>query len=345
MKTQIIFTAAAVLVCATIAIIGCSKSSGPVASNIPTSSEEVLAQSLSTENVVAQDLSQLSSVKVVESVSTGVFSIGWDQFIGPNIENTGLLGTAFVVVSADSTQLPSHPVGLDIGTVTVSYNSTSTDLSKKTTPGGGVLYSTFNQGLRSPESVPVNIPFIANGSYQFIVSGSASFSAGTFTITAPASLLQITNHANGDSISTSNDLTIAWAGGSATDSVLVRVVPHLRPEQINGRCPGMVAPPPGRGDIHPMGEHGCNGPHPGDSLDHGMPFNLGPEFLRAFIKMTTNSGNITVSSSDLQTLLNGTSSAELMVGITQVVKQNILHDARTITLLLKSGDQVVLKVR
>lgn len=343
MNRKIVAALKAVLIISMSAIVGCSRSSGPVATNENSlNSESVFVQSLSTENVIAQDLTQLNKAGAVTSSSYGVFSIGWNKFIGPNIVDAGTIGKAFVVVHADTTA--TGPAGMDLGTVTLNYDTSHIELTKRTSPRG-VLYSTFNRGLRVPRSLPVNIPFIANGTYQFNVSGSALFTPGTFTINAPASLLKITSNVDGDSVGASKDLTITWSGGSPTDSVLLRIIPHLRPEQFGGRGPGRH-----RGPGHGVGGmmHDGNGGPFGEGgmgpMEGGLPLDLGPEFHRGIVKVVANTGSTTISASELQLLLNGTESTELMVGVSQLIRKNVQHDNKTLTLLLRNGDRIVLKI-
>lgn len=339
MKRKIVAALKAMLIISMSIIVGCSKPTGPVATNDTLlNSESVLVQSLTAQNVVIQDLTQLNSAGAVTSSSYGVFSIGWNQFIGPNIVDAGTIGKAFVVVHADTTA--RGPAGIDLGVVTLKYDTSNIELTKRASYRG-VLYSTFGHGLRFPRTLPVNIPFIANGAYQFNVSGSALFTPGTFTINAPASLLKITSNADGDSIGSSNDLNLTWSGGSPTDSVLLRIIPHLRAEQFEGRGPGRHL-----GFGHRVGEmmhDGDEGPDSDDNMEGEMP-DLGPEFHRGIIKVIANTGSTTITASDLQLLVHGTESAELMVGVSQLIKQNVQHDNKTLTLLLRNGDRVVLKI-
>lgn len=353
MKTKIIMPIAIALVASLVILIGCSKPGGPTGattSNTSQTSNNVYVQSLSTQSVVVQDLSQLSKASVVDSTSSGIFSIGWNEFVGPNIIESGTKGEAFAVVHSDTSQSEIRPSGIDIGTVSVTYGgSSSVVLTKQITPDGGVLYSTFNRGLEDSQSVQINIPFISNGTYQFDVSGSASFSAGSFIINAPASLLSITSNKDEDTISTSNDLTLTWSGGSQSDSVLIRIVPHLHREQIEGRSPHDEP-----SDTVHHGEGPDNdGPHgrlskvtcDRDSIENKMPFNLGSEFKKGIILTVANTGTVTISASDLQNLLSGTESTELMVGVTQVIKNNIQHDNKMLKLILRNGTRIILKIK
>lgn len=341
MKRKIVAALKAMLIILISVIGGCSRSTGPVATNdVLFNSESVLAQSLTTDNVVTQDLTQLNKAGALTSSSYGLFSIGWNQFVGPNIIDAGTIGKAFVVVHADTSA--TGPAGVDLGIVTLSYDTSNIELTKRISPRG-VLYSTFDRGLRAPRTLQVNIPFIANGTYQFNVSGSTSFTSGTFTINAPSSLLKITSNVDGDSVGASNDLTLTWSGGSPTDSVLLRIIPHLRPEQFGDRGPGRH---PGRGrngggmmHVAPFGDDGMR------PFETGSPLDLGPEFHRGIVKVVANTGATTISANDLQLLLDGTESAELMVGVSQLIKTNVQHDNKTLTLLLRNGDRIVLKIR
>jgi hypothetical protein len=317
-----------------LSIVGCSRSAGPV-EQIP------LVSLTSASSVVSQDLAQLSAAGVTGDGSTGVFSIGWKKFVGPNISDDGAIGEAFAVVHPETSLTMVRSDGMDIGSVTLNYDGGSTTLTKHVTPDGGVLYETFSKGMRQMGMSPINIPFVANGMYSFVVGGSTAFSPGTFQITAPPSLLSFINHENRDTVSKNTDLTLQWQGGSATDSVLVRIVPHLRPDQMRWReTHGAPGGPGGRG-----GNRGRGGHREGPFIVGGPLEAMGPEFARGILLVIANAGSYTLSAADLQTLLNGTEAAELMIGITQIVKQNVLHDSRTLTVLLRNGDRLVLHVR
>ena len=334
---------------------GCSQTTAPVSTTNSGSRSSAAVGLTSASTVVGQDLTQLFAAGVTTTASRGIFSIGWHQFVGPNIVTAGTIGEAFAVVRSD-TSGTTRPDGMDIGAVTLTYTGGSAELAKQTTPSGGVMYSTFDKGLRHPETLPVNIPFVSNSVYLFTVTGSTGFTAGTFAITAPASLLKITSPANGDSASTSGDLTLLWTGGSASDSVLVRIVPHLRPEQVDScdrgtpigpRGPGdSLAGPHGPGDG--MGGRGGHGPgdhRRPDASQDGPGGAMGPGFENRLMMKVPNTGSLTVTAADLQTLVGNTSAGELMVGVAQVIKQDVLHDGNTLTLLLRNGDSVVLKLR
>jgi hypothetical protein len=292
-------------------------------------------------SVVSQDLAQLSVAGVTSETTTGVFSIGWKKFVGPDITQTGSIGEAYAVVLSDTSATTIRSGGIDVGTVTLTYDGGSAELTKRLRRDSSVLYETFSKGMHLDAGIPVNIPFVANGIYTFSVSGSGAFAAGTFPITAPASLLSISGHTNGDTVSRSADLAIQWNGGVASDSVLVRIVPHLRPMQLAGREP--------HGDIDSLDarDGGC-GPK---SHRHG-PFAMGgplegrgPEFDRGIVVTVPNTGAYILSASDLQTLLGGTEATELMIGVTQVVKKQVAHDGGTVMVLLRNGDRLVLHVK
>jgi hypothetical protein len=72
---------------------------------------------------------------------------------------------------------------------------------------------------------------------------------------------------------------------------------------------------------------------------------MGPEFARGIVLTVPNTGSYTLSAADIATLLNGTSAGELMIGVSQVVKQQVLHDNGTTSVVLRSGDRLVLRVR
>jgi hypothetical protein len=312
-------------------VLGCSDIAGP-ASQVFDTSVQVSA------SIVSQDLAQLSVASVTSETSKGVFAIGWKQFVAPNVTDAETRGEAYAVVFSDSTTSAVHPVGIDIGTVTLTYTGGSAALTKRTSRGGQVLYETFSKGMRDSVNTGVNVPFVSNGTYTFAVSGSTAFSAASFTVNAPASLLDITNHASGDTVSKSADLNIAWNGGSATDSVLVRIVPHLSRALISQHDSACI--------MGGRGEKGGPKGHRHGTLTTGGPLqDMGPAFEQGVVVTVPNTGSYTLSAADLQTLLGGTSASSVMVGVSQVVKQNVLHDGNTVTVLLRNGDRMVLRVK
>lgn len=324
MKSTVLQVVAAGAVFAMSAIVGCSEGVAPT----PTENQTIL----SAETVVAQDLAQLSKVGIPGAASDGIFSIGWNQFVGPAILNRGTIGKAFAVVHDGGAQPDTRPGGIDIGNVTLVYGSTSTDLAKRVSPAGTVLYSTFAGGLRHPEALPDNIPFISNGVYRFDVTGSAAFAAGSFEVTAPAALLDITSQNDGDTFDPASDLTVSWTGGTPEADILLRVVPHLRPPQFEGRGPGEG------------GGHGGPGPHGGD-MRHDPPMmeGFGPEFEKGIVLKVPNTGSYTIQATQLQELLNGGQATDVMVGVAQAIQKDVTHDGKTLTMLLRNGDRVVLK--
>lgn len=314
--------------------LGCSDTTGPRAPSSSSSVQSAMA-------IVSLDRAQLSVAGVTTAATKGIFSIGWKKFVGPNVAEAGTIGEAYAVVQSETAATTIRPSGIDIGTVTLSFSGGTAELTKRLTPSGGVIYETFSKGFHHT-SLPVNIPFVANGVYTFDVSGSSGYSAGKFQITAPSSLLSISGHANGDTVSVSSDLKIQWAGGSASDSVLVRIVPHLRPNQIEVRewkDDGMMT----FGD-HQGGK--CQKGHREGHFMVGGPLEgMGPEFMRGIVLRVPNTGSYTLSAADLGALLKGTGAGELMVGVTQTIKQDITHDGGTTTVLLRNGDRLVLHVR
>jgi hypothetical protein len=312
-------------------VYGCADVTGPRA--------QLAAAGLTNAvSVVSQDLSQLAIAGETGQATKGVFSIGWRKFVGPDITQQGTVGEAYAVVKPETSSVSIHPAGMDIGTVTLNYSGGSVELTKHVWRDSSVLYETFGKGMRLEGGIPVNIPFVANGTYVFNVSGSTGFSAGTFSVTAPPSLLAIVGHADRDTVSRTADLTVQWQGGSSTDSVLLRIVPHLRPAQVAER--GMRGGFDSLASHGEMGEHGCR--REGHFAMGGPLEGLGSEFAKGIVVTVPNTGSYTVASAEIQALLSGTDASELMVGVTQVVKQEVSHDSGVISVLLRNGDRIVL---
>jgi hypothetical protein len=335
MRMNLLNGVAAVIAASLLGVYGCSQATGPKGQTSSAGASNVVS-------AMGQDLAQLSAAQVTGQTTTGVFSIGWKKFVGPDIEQQGTVGEAYAVVWSDTSGAGIHPTGLDIGTVSLSYSGGSVVLGKRTMRDGSVLYETFSRGMRLDDGPLVNIPFVPGGTYSFNVSGSLSFTGGTFTVTAPPSLLTIIGHANRDTVSRSTDLTVQWQGGSATDSVLVRMVPHLRPSQVEER--GMHGGFDSLMEHHEeKGEPNCR--REGHFFKGGPLQGLGPEFARGIVVMVPNTGSYTLSAADLQMLLNGTEASEIMIGVTQVARTNVSHDSGSLSVLLRNGDRIVLYAR
>ncbi|MBP1648389.1 MAG: hypothetical protein H6Q30_1834 [Bacteroidetes bacterium] len=331
MRTKAVLVVVAMGVASMLGVFGCSDVAGP-------REQASTAGTSNAVSVVSQDLAQLGVAGVTEEATKGVFSIGWKKFVGPDITQQGTIGEAYAVVWPETSSANIRPAGLDIGTVTLSYDGGSVELTKRTMRDGSVLYETFSRGMRLDQGPFVNIPFVANSTYQFTVSGSGSFPAGTFDVIAPPSLLTFVGHADRDTILRSADLSVQWQGGSATDSVLLRIVPHLRPPQVAER--GM------RGGFDSLSHHGGKGGpncHRKGQFAMGGPLQgLGPEFGRGIVVKVPNSGSYIVSASDLQELLGGTQASEIMVGVTQVVRKSVSQASGALSVLLRNGDRIVL---
>ena len=291
---------------ALIALAGCTESTGPSG----TTADNLLEPS----SVIEQDLSQLAGVGIPTTPPDGVFSIGWKQFVGPMIPEGETVGEAFAVVHATAMESGRRPEGIDIGSVALTYGQASNDVTKRTTPRGGVFYSTFDHRPRRPGNTPVSIPFLPNTVYRFTVSGSGGFTSGSFEITSPATLLGITSHANRDPISRTADLVVTWTGGSAANDVVLRLMPHFRPMGMGG-----------------PGGHG--GPPPGPP---------GGDPPRGIVKRVPNTGTATITAAEIARMLEGSNATEVMLGAGQVVENTVQHDGKNIALLLRNGDRVVL---
>ncbi len=312
-------------------LAGCTDMSGPAGGTNA-------AGVTTTASVVSQDIAQLTVANVTSEYSTAVFSIGWKKFVGPDITADGTVGEAYAVVHTD-TSASIRSGGVDVGTVGLTYSGGSAELTKRVTRDSSVLYETFSRGMHLNPGTAVNIPFVANGVYTFTVSGSTAFPAATFPITAPASLLALTGHANGDTVSMSSDLNLTWTGGKAGDSVLIRIVPHLRPSDVAMRHPEGI-PDSLRG-----GPHGPKCQRQGKFALGGPVAGMGPEFSKELVLMVPNTGSYSLSAADLQTLMSGTTAGELMVGVTQVVKTQVTHNGGFVTVLLRNGDRLVLRTK
>ena len=292
----------------------------------------------------ADDQLETSNVSGVNVDGTsGVFSIGWRQIIVPEDQTTVLRGDA-MVIAFDGTQDETAPYrtmsGVDIGTVSLSYGGTQRELVKKEGYRRGTFYCLFPE---RPQPTEPGLDFIAGGSYEFDVTGSANFSPLKVSLAAPQELLQISSHANGDQIDPSSDLTVTWTGGSADGGVLVRVRPFFLPP-----TDGLQARDRFREGIKQGGPrhqwwsegNGEKGFHHGPGGGH--PF--GPvRFHRGFsVKLDTNPGTYTIPADEIENILGLCGTTEIAVTVSQISASSIDHDSRSYTLLVRNGDMRVL---
>jgi len=264
--------------------------------------------------VALSELTLMKAAGIGLDGSKGVFSVAWREMFNPNSpENEITIGRAMAVVF-DPTQ-QTRRGGIDIGTVSLNYGSNHLELQKRVEPNGGVLYTSF--APPRDNTTNTNIEFSSSGSYEFEVTGSTNFSAMSASLTAPATLLDITSPVRGNSISTATDVTMTWIGGLSSSGVVIVVMP--RPEFKGG----------------PMGE---GGPHR-EGRAGGHPPML--DSTRAIIvHINNNPGTYTIAASKLQELVTKTSSTGLVFTVSQFASTDISHDGGTVMLVLRNGDRV-----
>ncbi len=289
-----------------------------------------------------------------------VFSVGWRDLLDPATSTDSVMGAA-EAVAFDTTQAKSmrgaHHTEIDIGSVTLNYGSTNLTLNKITGPRGEVMYTSLS-GPRM-EGSGSNIQFVANGTYEFDVSGSAQFSAFKASLTAPAGLLKITSPSEDQKIDTSADLAITWQGGDPNTAVLFQLVPQrLRVENDSGflHAPlpdserigphgrlggpdwGMRGEPPDRGRMDRGGErHGPGGP--GGRM-------IGPPMLDStravIVQLGGNPGTYTITAAQLKELIHNSWANGFRCSINQSVVTEISHDGGTVRLMLQNDDAIQL---
>ncbi len=303
------------------------------------STQPIIGSSGNMENMIASGIAQneltLLRLGGIDTASgKGIFSIGWRQFFDPRCQGDTTVGHAMAIGFENSEPLASmRRAGIDMGSVVLRYGSNNTTLQKHISPDGRVIYTSS----LGPHDNSTNISFISGGTYTFDVSGSAKFSSFTTSVTAPSALIAISNPARRDSINTTNDLTITWSGGSAS-SILIAVAAQPPPPIGFGDPRGPGGPPPvGGGPIGPG--MGSMRPPPGDH----------PPILDStkaiVVRLSTNTGTYTVPAAKLQDLVSRTGAHGLLVSVSQMVVNDVMHDGGIVHVVFRNGDGVMVKVQ
>ncbi len=279
---------------------------------------------------VENDISLLKAGGMHFIEGDGVFSIGWNEVFRPFDDDSLIKGMAFAVVFGEqSTVSDNFPgYGIDMGTVTINYANGEIELNKMQHDARGTAYSLFHRPFGDSQDL---LEFVPSSEYQFVVSGSDSFSPLNVTLTSPASLININNLSHGDDINISEDLTITWEGGNADGQVAIRVMAHHNP--FEGGREGRGGPG-GRGD--PGGEGGPrehHPPHPG--------INDGDVIIEI---LDNNPGEYTIPADTLQSLIGDTGAEKLVVGVSQFDVNEIQHDGKTINAVMRNGNSVMLDI-
>lgn len=283
--------------------------------------DDRFAEGLDTNLLILQDdaeLLQESGVSVDSSY--GIFSIGWNQFIRFDQSDATVSGHAMAAAFDELQTAPNRrrlAAALDMGDVTISYGSNSIALNRKNNRrhGSSNVYTLFHSRR---DSGAVALEFIPDAVYTFTATGSDQFSALTTSITAPASLLDITSHSIGDTVSGSNDLTVTWSGGKIDAGIALRLTPRL---DNSGRIFG------GRHHFRP-GQRPLPHQHAGSII----------------VRLENNPGSYTFSATDIADLLDQTDAAGLAVSIGQFEILDFDHDGRNYKTVMRNGDRVRLTI-
>ena len=200
--------------------------------------------------------------------------------------------------------------GIDLGKVYLNYSGKHVELDKHTTPAGGVVYSLRPRPMRQmgrPGAASVGLEFKPSTSYEFEVTGATGFSPLKIPVTTPPALLAITSHTDGQSVTTSVDLTLKWSGGTQRGVSIVLA--------------------PARGQQH-RGERG-NPP--------------GPQEVIA--TLDANPGSYTIPSAKLQEVLAGSASGRIVCGVLQLSSTDVTHDGGPVHAVLRDGARVMLQAQ
>ncbi|MEJ2193893.1 MAG: hypothetical protein P8X73_03415 [Ignavibacteriaceae bacterium] len=270
---------------------------------------------------VESDLSLLKSCGMPLIEGDGVFSIGWNEVFRPFDDDFRIKGMAFAVVfgdqSTNSDRFPGY--GLDLGTVTINYANTEINMYKMQHDARGTAYSLFHRPFGGSDNL---LEYIPNTDYQFVVSGSDSFSPLTVTLTSPSSLINISNLNHGDDINVNEDLTVTWDGGNADGQIAIRIMAHRDPFKKDG-------PPDGRG-----GRRGHHQPPP-------PALNEGDVIIEI---LDNNPGEYSIPAATIQRLIGDSGVDKLVVGVSQLDMSVIEHDGKSINTAMRNGNSVMLNI-
>jgi len=307
-----------VLIVSLLSILGCNEQV-----NEPTQLQTTDLELYKFETV-ENDLSLLKAGGMHFIEGDGVFSIGWNEVFRPFDDDSRIKGMAFAVVFGDqSTATDRFPgYGLDLGTVTIKYANSEINMYKMQHDARGTAYSLFHRPFGASDNL---LEYIPSTEYQFVVSGSDSFSPLTVTLTSPSALINITNLSHGDNINVSEDLIVTWDGGNADGQIAIRIMAHRDPFKMDGG-------PDGRG-----GRGGRRGHHPPPPPD----LNNGAVVIEI---LDNNPGEYTISAETIQRLIGDAVADKLVVGVSQIDMSEIQHDGKTINTAMRNGNSVMLNI-
>ncbi len=317
---RIIFSVVFSLSIAAILFTGCSKTTQPNAEFDDAMNEAYIAS-------VDEDMEMLKASGVNVDSADAVFSLGWNQFIGPMHQSANTSSHAHVAGFDELQNIhPRLGGGVDLGTVYINYSGQQVELNKIQTREGGLFYSNLNKrpgmrgdrhgknkpkggkpqgGNRGPGGQVTEIEYIPNTEYQFETSGSTHFNPINVSLTSPPALIDIASHENRDTINVANDLDLTWNGGTTDTKITIRILPHHFPGQ---------------------GKH----PHP-RHFSEGI-----------FILLDTNPGQYTVAASDIQNLINSLNTNQIVIMVSQFDVNEIENEGKNIHVVMRNGDRVVL---
>jgi len=269
---------------------------------------------------VNEDFELLKASGINMDSANVIFSLGWNQFIGPMHQGSNHSSHARAVGFEEPQNIhPRLRGGEDLGTVNINYSGQQIELNKIQTPEEDIFYSNFIKphkrhsrkrgpgGQNGSDGNIVDIQYNPSTEYQFVTTGAGNFNPISMSVTSPAELLDITSNQNGDTINVNNDLSLTWAGGSETDKIAIRILPHQFPG--HGR--------------HPHPRHFAEG---------------------IFILLDTNTGQHTISTTELWNLVNSTNTAEIAIMVTQLSISEIENDGMIYHAVMRSGDRIIVNV-
>ena len=299
-----------------ISVAGCARSTEPYY----LSGERGDVQSSVGASIALDELTVARISGVPIDSSDGVFSVGWNPFVGPAAQDSERLGDASAVVFDTLANEFGLRSAVDIGSVYLNYSGNHQEFRKIRHYFSGTVYSLFPHLFGQANT---GVSFSGSTSYEFEVTGSPSFPASKISITSPPALITITSHANGQQINADSDLVLSWSGGNPVAGVLIRVIPMIDfgPDGFvpfnSGQRERDGGLPPG---IHDRGP------------DRPVQIDTGYTLLLA-----NNSGKATIPAAMIQDFIYATST--LSVTVSEFSTIEFSQDSKKYLVVMRDGDR------
>ncbi len=157
-----------------------------------------------------------------------IFSLMWTPYHDDNGQPR-TFSDAFAIAineSAFSDTNFTEPFSFDMGTVSVHYAQTTTELKKYDDQGFGEVFYTLHDFWSydsTDGSAMADIPFFPGETYRFEATGADKIPALSAEITTPNEAVEITGPANESTHDRNQPLTITWPAGRSGEELFLSV--------------------------------------------------------------------------------------------------------------------------